>query len=127
MTTTLESVSIQESLSPRRKPPNFAELMLMQMKADLEQRAHVSTMRSNERKDADKRREDEHKEAVRAREDDRNEAARVRANERSERAKDWTAAISLISSIASGYFTMAAEVQGRKKKRLAENREEGPV
>ena len=66
-------------------------------------------------------------EAARVREDDWNEAALVRADERSERATDWTAAISLISGIASGYFTMATEVQGGKRKRLAENREEGPV
>ena len=84
-------------------------------------------MRENETKNAYRRREDERKEAARAREDDRKEAAQVRTDERSERAKDRTAAISLISGIASRYFTMAAEVQDVKRKRVAENREEGPV
>ena len=95
----------------------------MQMKVDSEQRTHLATMRANESKDANKRRKDECKEAARLREDDRNDAARVRADERSKRAKDWTAAISLISGIASGYFTMTTEVQGGKRKRLAKNRE----
>ena len=112
-------------MSPRRKPPDFAELMLLQMKADLEQRAHVVAMQENERKEANKRREDECKEAARVRGDDRNEAAWVRANESSERALNWTAAISLISGIVSGYFTMATEVQGGKRRRLDENRETG--
>ena len=51
------------------------------------------------------------------REDDHKEAEQVRADERSKRVLDRTAAITLISGIASGYFTMAAEVQGVKRKK----------
>ena len=125
--TTTSSVSVWGRLSLRRKPPDLAELMLEQMNADSEQRVHVVTMRTNERKDADRRREDECKEATRVREDNMNEVARVRVNERKERAKYWTAGINLIYSIASGYFTMDAEVQGEKRKIFAESREEVSV
>ena len=99
----------------------------MQMKVYSEQRAHTATKRADESRDAGKRREDEHKEAARVREDDCKETERVRADDCSERALDWIASITLISGIASGYFTIAAEVQGVKIKKAAENEEEGEV
>ena len=122
VTTTSESVGIRERLIPRRKPPNFSELMLLQMKADLEQRAHVAAMQENKRKEVNNRREDEREDAARVRKDDRKEAIWVRADKRNERVLDWTTAISLISSIVTGYFTMATEVQGGKRRRLHKNR-----
>ena len=75
---------------PRRKPPDFAELMLLQMKANSEQRDYVAVMRESKRRDADKRREDKREEAARVKEDDRNEAVRVRADKRSERVLNRT-------------------------------------
>ena len=85
----------------------------------------MATMRDNERKEADKRRVDEREEAARVREDDRKETARARADDHNKRALDQTAAISLIFSIATGYFTMSTEVNGIKRRRLHENREAG--
>ena len=125
VTATMELVGIRERLSPCMKPSDLAELMILQMKADSEQRDYVVMMRYNERKEVDKRRVDEHEEASRVREDDRNEAARVRTDERNERALDRTAAIGLISGITAGCFTMATEVNAVKSRSIHENREAG--
>ena len=122
---TAGSIGIRARLGPRKKPTDFAELMLLQMKADSEQRDHVARMREDERRDSETRREEERREAARVRDDEKQEAARMRAEERNERALDRSAAITLISGIASGYFSMVTETSGAKKRKLGESGEGG--
>ena len=85
----------------------------------------MAQMREDERRDSETRREEERREAARVRDDEKHEAARMRAEERNERALDRSAAITLISGIASGYFSMITETSGAKKRKLGESGEGG--